>query len=31
MSQSPSSLIWSEPPPKITPPNNKAAQSGAQK
>ena len=31
MSQSPSSLIWSEPPPKITPPNNKAAQAGAQK
>jgi len=31
MSQSPSSLIWSEPPPKITPPNNKATQSGAQK
>ena len=31
MSQSPSSLIWSEPPPQITPPNNKAGQSGAQK
>jgi len=31
MSQSPSSLSWSEPPPKITPPNNKATQSGAQK
>jgi ABC-type transporter Mla subunit MlaD len=31
MSQSPSSLIWSEPPPKITPPSNKAIQSGAQK
>ena len=31
MSQSPSSLIWSEPPPQITPSNNKAGQSGAQK
>jgi phospholipid/cholesterol/gamma-HCH transport system substrate-binding protein/paraquat-inducible protein B len=31
MSQSPSSLIWSEPPPKITPPNNQPGQSGAQK
>jgi phospholipid/cholesterol/gamma-HCH transport system substrate-binding protein/paraquat-inducible protein B len=30
-SQSPSSLIWSDPPPKLSPPNNSAVQSGAQK
>jgi phospholipid/cholesterol/gamma-HCH transport system substrate-binding protein/paraquat-inducible protein B len=30
-SQSPSSLIWSDPPPKLTPSNNGAAQSGAKK
>ena len=30
-SQSPSSLIWSDPPPKLTPSNNGAAQSGVQK
>jgi phospholipid/cholesterol/gamma-HCH transport system substrate-binding protein/paraquat-inducible protein B len=30
-SQSPSSLIWSDPPPKLTPPNNGAAQSGVKK
>ena len=30
-SQSPSSLIWSEPPPKLTPSNNGAAQSGVKK
>jgi phospholipid/cholesterol/gamma-HCH transport system substrate-binding protein/paraquat-inducible protein B len=30
-SQSPSSLIWSDPPPKLTLPNNGAAQSGVKK
>ncbi|QWE07849.1 MlaD family protein [Polynucleobacter ibericus] len=30
-SQSPSSLIWSDPPPKLTPSNNGAVQSGAKK
>jgi len=30
-SQSPSSLIWSDPPPKLTPSSNGAAQSGAKK
>ncbi len=30
-SQSPSSLIWSDPPPKITPPTNKPVQAGVQK
>lgn len=31
VSQSPSSILWSEPPPKISPPNNRLSQPGAQK